>query len=83
MSFIFVLLQGNMLDLPQDEDTPEKRVNKIFSQMDTVSLLTFHLGDKDAATVKCHNVYKRPVVFDTGFKQTEWAIFLHVILTLK
>ena len=33
----FISFQGNMLDLPQDEDTPEKRVNKIFSQMDTVS----------------------------------------------
>lgn len=29
---------GNMLDLPLDEDTPEKRVDKIFTQMDTVSL---------------------------------------------
>lgn len=28
---------GNMLDLPQDEDTPQKRVEKIFAQMDTVS----------------------------------------------
>ncbi|KAK6195163.1 hypothetical protein SNE40_000643 [Patella caerulea] len=25
---------GNLLDLPKDEDTPEKRVNKIFDQMD-------------------------------------------------
>lgn len=28
---------GNLLDLPKDEDTPEKRVDKIFSQMDIVS----------------------------------------------
>jgi len=27
---------GNLLDLPKDEDTPQKRVEKIFSQMDTV-----------------------------------------------
>ncbi len=31
---------GNMLDLPVDEDTPEKRVDKIFAQMDTVSSIS-------------------------------------------
>jgi len=27
---------GNILDLPTDENTPEKRVDKIFKQMDVV-----------------------------------------------
>lgn len=27
---------GNMLELPTDEDTPQKRVEKIFSNMDLV-----------------------------------------------
>jgi Ca2+-binding EF-hand superfamily protein len=32
---------GSILDLPADEDTPEKRVQKIFTQMDTVRNLNF------------------------------------------
>ena len=32
-----------------------------------------------AGTVKRHNVCKRHVAIDTGFKQTERSIFLHVI----
>lgn len=30
---------GNLMDLPKDEDTPEKRVTKIFLQMDMVRVL--------------------------------------------
>lgn len=29
---------GNMLELPKDEDTPQKRVEKIFSNMDKVRI---------------------------------------------
>jgi Ca2+-binding EF-hand superfamily protein len=28
---------GNLIDLPKDEDTAEKRANKIFQQMDMVN----------------------------------------------
>ena len=29
---------GNMLELPKDEDTPQKRVEKIFTNMDKVNI---------------------------------------------
>ena len=31
------------------------------------------------ATAKCHNVYKCHVAIETGVKQTERTIFLHII----
>ena len=37
------IFQGKMVDLPEDEDTPEKRVDKIFQKMDKVSNLELFL----------------------------------------
>jgi hypothetical protein len=33
----FCYFQSNMVSLPEEENTPEKRVNKIFNLMDKVS----------------------------------------------
>jgi hypothetical protein len=35
---------GNMLELPKDEDTPQKRVEKIFANMDLVKDAERDLG---------------------------------------
>ncbi|KAJ1971894.1 Calcium-binding protein NCS-1 [Dimargaris verticillata] len=54
---------GTMVALPEDEDTPEKRVKKLFSAMDTdsdgkVSLDEFKRGaQKDASILDALNLY--------------------------
>lgn len=44
---------GNMLELPKDEDTPQKRVEKIFANMDLV-IIIFESG-----LLKVFNLYLR------------------------
>ena len=39
----FFTPQGSMVNLPEEENTPEKRVNKIFDIMDKVSLRKTYL----------------------------------------
>lgn len=33
-----LIFQGNTVELPEEENTPEKRVDRIFAMMDKVSL---------------------------------------------
>ena len=41
--YLFLYPQGSMVNLPEEENTPEKRVNKIFDIMDKVSLRKTYL----------------------------------------
>lgn len=43
-SWAFSFIKGNLANLPQDEDTPEKRVEKIFKQMDKVCVTVIVVG---------------------------------------
>ena len=46
-------LQGGMVEFPEDEDTPQKRVNKIFQEMDLVSsYITYHYYDYHISLVE-------------------------------
>lgn len=37
---------GNMMELPKDEDTPQKRVEKIFTNMDKVKISNYSDSQK-------------------------------------
>lgn len=37
------LMIGSLLDMPVEENTPQKRVEKIFKQMDLVCILQVHV----------------------------------------
>ncbi len=40
---LFACFKGNTVDLPEEENTPEKRVDRIFAMMDKVRIVPFFL----------------------------------------
>ena len=46
-----------MVKLPEEEDTPEKRVNRIFSQMDTVIHRRLSSYDDNTFYYFCTEIY--------------------------
>lgn len=47
---------GQMVEFPEDEDTPQKRVDKIFDAMDTV-------GCRKSFKLLIHNAYQTIITF--------------------
>lgn len=49
-----VVSQGNTVELPEEENTPEKRVDRIFAMMDKVSVLMSDWFDQVYTNTEVH-----------------------------